>query len=32
MVERMLHDLEDVRGNLRGLIGRHSDASQAANG
>jgi MarR family transcriptional regulator for hemolysin len=31
-VERMLHDLEDVRTNLRGLIGRNSETSQAANG
>jgi MarR family transcriptional regulator for hemolysin len=31
-VERMLHDLEDVRGNLRGLIGRNAESSQAANG
>lgn len=30
-VERMLHDLEDVRANLRGLIAGNSE-SQAANG
>jgi MarR family transcriptional regulator for hemolysin len=31
-VERMLGDLQDVRGNLRSLTGRHSEQSQAANG
>jgi MarR family transcriptional regulator for hemolysin len=31
-VERMLSDLQDVRGNLRGLTGRNSESSQAANG
>jgi MarR family transcriptional regulator for hemolysin len=31
-VERMLHDLQDVRSNLRGLTGRHSEQSHAANG
>lgn len=31
-VERMLHDLEDVRANLRGLIGRNAESSRAANG
>jgi MarR family transcriptional regulator for hemolysin len=30
-VERMLGDLQDVRGNLRSLTGRHSEQSQAAN-
>jgi MarR family transcriptional regulator for hemolysin len=31
-VERMLSDLQDVRGNLRSLTGRNSESSQAANG
>jgi MarR family transcriptional regulator for hemolysin len=31
-VERMLRDLQDVRGNLRGLTGRPSEQSHAANG
>jgi MarR family transcriptional regulator for hemolysin len=31
-VERMLSDLQDVRANLRGLTGRNSESSQAANG
>jgi MarR family transcriptional regulator for hemolysin len=31
-VERMLSDLQDVRGNLRNLTGRNTEASQAANG
>jgi MarR family transcriptional regulator for hemolysin len=31
-VERMLGDLQDVRSNLRGLTGRHTEQSQAANG
>jgi MarR family transcriptional regulator for hemolysin len=30
-VERMLADLQTVRGNLRNLTGRHSEQSQAAN-
>jgi MarR family transcriptional regulator for hemolysin len=31
-IERMLQDLEEVRTNLRGLIGRNTESSQAANG
>lgn len=31
-VERMLSDLQDVRGNLRNLTGRNSETPQAANG
>mgnify|MGYP001555985956 FL=1 len=30
-VELMLHELQDVRGNLRTLTGRTSETSQAAN-
>jgi MarR family transcriptional regulator for hemolysin len=30
--ERLLRDLENVKTNLRGLIGRNAESSQAANG